>query len=97
MLRTGSQASTRIYLTIHNKAMQADVLSAADTPAAQRVALRPVIIPAHGTITLTPFGPDLTLIRPRHLIFGQHVPLTLVFRHAGRITVQAAVTAPGTP
>jgi hypothetical protein len=25
------------------------------------------------------------------------VPLTLVFRHAGRVTVNAAVTAPGTP
>lgn len=54
-------------------------------------------VPAHGTVTLTPFGPDLALIGARHLAAGQHVPLTLIFRQAGRITVQATVTAPGTP
>jgi copper(I)-binding protein len=95
--RTSSQAFTRVYLTIRNKAAQADVLSAASTPAARRVSLRPVIIPARATVTLTPFGADLMLIGVRHLAAGQHVPLTLIFRHAGRITVQATVTAPGAP
>jgi len=95
--RTSSQASTRVYLTIHNKAVLADVLRGADTPAARHVSLHPVTIPGGGTVTLTPFGADLTLVGLRRLVAGQHVPLTLIFRHAGRITVQATVTAPGAP
>jgi len=94
---TGSRASTRVYLTIHNKAVLADVLRGADTPAARHVSLHPVTIPGGGTVTLTPFGADLTLVGLRRLVAGQHVPLTLIFRHAGRITVQATVTAPGAP
>lgn len=95
---TRQAASTRAFLTIRNVSATPDELTGARTPAARRVALtRPVTIPAHGTVTLTPFGPDLTVIGPRHLSDGQHVPLTLVFRHAGPITVQATVTAPGTP
>jgi len=94
---TGSPASSRIYLTIRNKAVLADVLRGADTPAARQVSLRPVIIPARGTVTLTPFGTDLTLTGVRHLAVGQRVPLTLIFRHAGRITVQAVVSPAGTP
>jgi copper(I)-binding protein len=88
----------RTYLTIKNEAGQPDVLTGARTPDARRAALsRPVTIPARGTVTLTPFGPDVTLIGPRRLVAGQQVPLTLIFRRAGRITVQATVTAPGTP
>ncbi|MGH3395309.1 MAG: copper chaperone PCu(A)C [Streptosporangiaceae bacterium] len=89
--------SARTYLTIRNLSGSPDELTGARTPAARRVTLPPVAIPAHGTVTLTPFGADLTLIGPRRLRYGAHVPLTLVFRHAGRITVQATVTAPGTP
>lgn len=90
--------STRAYLTIRNLSGAPDELTGARTPAARRVTLaRPVTIPAHGTVSLTPFGADPTLIGPLRLRYGQPVRLTLVFRHAGRITVQATVTAPGTP
>jgi hypothetical protein len=97
MPTTSSPATSRMYLTIHNKAALSDVLRGADTPAARHVSLRPVTIPGRGTVTLTPFGADLTLDGLRRLVAGQHVPLTLDFRHAGRITVQATVTAPGAP
>lgn len=91
-------AATRAYLTIRNVSGTPDELTGARTPAARRVALaRPVTIPAHGTVTLTPFGTDLTVIGPRRLTDGQHVALILVFRHAGPVTVPATVTAPGTP
>jgi copper(I)-binding protein len=89
--------STRAYLTIRNLSGRPDELTGARSPAARRVTLSPVAIPAHGTVTLTPFGADLTLIGPGHLLADQHVPLTLFFRHAGRVTIQATVTAPGTP
>jgi copper(I)-binding protein len=90
--------SARAYLTIRNLSGTPDELTGARTPAARRVTLaRPVTIAAHGTVTLTPFGDDPTLIGPLRLHYGQPVPLTLVFRHAGRVTVQATVTAPGTP
>src|SRR6185437_12795300 len=50
-------AATRAYLTIRNVSGTPDELTGARTPAARRVALaRPVTIPAHGTVTLTPFG-----------------------------------------
>jgi hypothetical protein len=54
-------------------------------------------IPAHGVVALSPFGSDLVLVGERGLQIGQQVPLTLDFRDAGRVTVEAAVTAPGTP
>jgi copper(I)-binding protein len=98
-LSQGAPSSAHTYLTIRNLAGAPDELTGAASPAARRVTLTtgPVTIPAHGDVTLTPFGPDVTLAGVRHLVAGQRVPLTLVFRHAGRITVEATVTAPGTP
>jgi copper(I)-binding protein len=52
---------------------------------------------AHSIVTLSPFGSDVVLLGAARLRIGQHVPLTLTFRHAGRVTVEATVTAPGTP
>lgn len=54
-------------------------------------------IPAHGIVTLSPFGSDVVLTGLGQLQAGQQVPLTLVFRRAGRVTVEATVTAPGAP
>jgi copper(I)-binding protein len=54
-------------------------------------------IPAHGAVTLTPFGVDVVLIGAAGLRAGQHVPLALVFRQAGRVTIEATVTPPGAP
>jgi len=109
----GRPPAVGAYLTIRNLSGRADELTGASSPAASRVALtRPrragagqagraalagLTIPAHGTVTLSPFGPDLTLTGTGRLRAGQRVPLTLVFRRAGRLTVEAAVTAPGVP
>jgi hypothetical protein len=93
----GHRPTARTYLTIRNQAGQADELTGASSPAARRVTVSPVTIPAHGVVTLTPFGADVILIGARRLMAGERVPLTLDFRHAGRITVQATVTAPGAP
>jgi copper(I)-binding protein len=96
------------YLVIHNLASTQDELVSARTPASARVVLTrhgadlatavPALpVPAHGTVSLDPFGPDLVLTAPRRLAAGDTVALTLEFRHAGKITVQALVTAPGAP
>jgi copper(I)-binding protein len=54
-------------------------------------------IPAHGAVTLSPFGTDVVLTGLGQLRAGQQVPLTLMFRYAGRVTIEATVTAPGAP
>ena len=51
----------------------------------------------HGTVTLSPFGDDVVFLHPAPLQVGQLVPLTLTFRQAGRVTVEATVTPPGAP
>jgi hypothetical protein len=71
------------------------------SPLARGVVLRqrggPLVIPAHGTLTLTPFGDDLVLQQPSPYESRAAVPLTLTFRHSGTVTIDASVTGPGTP
>jgi copper(I)-binding protein len=88
-----------------------DTLLSVRSPAARRVVLvrhagsaagpgapvRQVAIPAHGTVSLSPFGLDIVLLDPGPLSVGATVPLVLTFRDAGKVTVYAAVTPPGTP
>lgn len=97
------------YLTIRNLTGNVDVLVSASSPAAARVVLTrqaggtpdPVpgglTIPAGSSISFSPFGPDLVLVRPRLPAAGQTVLLRLRFREAGLVTVEATVTPPGTP
>jgi copper(I)-binding protein len=93
------------FLTIRNLSGTPDELVAAHTPLARNVELRqpgpahgsPLVIPAHGTLTLTPFGDDLVLQQPAPYETRATVPLTLTFRHSGTVTIDAPVTAPGTP
>jgi len=94
------------FLTITNLSGTPDELLAARSPLARRVMLRhhggpaqagPLVIPARGTLTLTPFGDDLVLQQPYPYETRSTVPLTLTFRHSGTVTIDAAVTAPGTP
>jgi copper(I)-binding protein len=59
--------------------------------------VRGLAVPAHARLTLSPFGGDITLIGPGRLTPGEMIPLTLRFRDAGRLTVDATVTPPGTP
>jgi hypothetical protein len=50
-----------------------------------------------GTATLSPSGNGTELAGPRLPRAGQLVPLTLVPGQAGRVTIEATVTPPGTP
>jgi copper(I)-binding protein len=93
-------------MTIQNLSGTPDELIAARSPLARSVVLRhqggpaqdgPLVIPAHGTLTLTPFGDDLVLQQPSPYETRSAVPLTLTFRHSGTVTIDAPVTAPGTP
>jgi copper(I)-binding protein len=102
------QAAT--FLTITNLGGP-DVLLSVRSPAAGRVTfvrhngsaagpgvrLRQLAIPAHATLSLNPLGLDIVLQDLRSLTVGGTVPLILTFRHAGRVTVDAAITPPGTP
>jgi copper(I)-binding protein len=54
-------------------------------------------VPAHGVVILSPFGSDIILTGTAGLQAGQQVPLTLTFRNAGQMTVEATVTPPGAP
>ncbi len=98
------------FLTIQNLSGTADELVAASSPIAARVILTErngssafrtvvadLVVPAHGTLTLSPFGDDLILQDPAPFETRTAVPLTLTFRHAGTVTIDAPVTAPGTP
>jgi copper(I)-binding protein len=106
-LPAGRRAGT--YLTIRSFSGHPDVLTGATSPAG-RVILDPaatagrgagngarLAIPAHAVVALSPFGADLTLVAAARLRIGEHVRLTLDFRDAGPIAVEAAVTAPGAP
>jgi periplasmic copper chaperone A len=98
------------FLTINNLSGAPDELVAASSPMASRVILTErssataprtvtadLVVPAHGTLTLSPFGADLILQDPAPFEASAAVPLTLTFRHAGTVTIDAPVTAPGTP
>jgi copper(I)-binding protein len=98
------------FLTIRNLSGTPDELVAASSPlagrvdlteragpAAPRTVVTDLVIPSHGTLTLSPFGADLVLEHPGPFESGATVPLTLTFRHAGTVTLDATVTAPGTP
>jgi len=94
------------FLTIQNLSGTPDELVAARSPLARRVVLRhrggpaqggPLVIPAHGTLTLTPIGDDLVLQQPSPYESRATVPLTLTFRHSGTVTIDAPVTGPGAP
>jgi len=98
------------FLTIRNLSGTADELVAARSPIARQVVLtvrngpagpRTVVsdlaIPAHGSLTLGPFGDDVVLRDPAPFETSSSVPLTLTFRQGGTVTIDATVTAPSTP
>ncbi|HEY2522606.1 MAG TPA: copper chaperone PCu(A)C [Streptosporangiaceae bacterium] len=102
--------SAALYLTIRNLTGQPDELTAVSSPASPRVVLtrrqtvggprtvvRELTVPAHGTLRLTPFGDDVILENPVAYEARASVPLVLTFRHTGQLSVDAAVSAPGTP
>jgi copper(I)-binding protein len=102
--------SAGLYLTIRNRTGQPDQLTAVSSPAARQIELterqivggprtvvRELTVPAHGTLRLTPFGDDVILENPVAYETRSSVPLVLTFRHTGKLSVDAAVSAPGTP
>jgi copper(I)-binding protein len=84
-------AARRVILTRHAG------VGAAVTRAGASEGVAGLAIAAHSAVTLSPFGSDVVLVGAARLRAGQHVPLTLTFRRAGRVTVEATVTAPGAP
>jgi len=101
--------TAQAYVVIRNLSAAPDELIAVRTPIASRVifvqggtAGRPaqvadLTVPAAGTLTLSPLTGGLLIEHPVPFENRQTVPLTLVFRHAGQVTVDATVTAPFTP
>ncbi|HTZ91777.1 MAG TPA: copper chaperone PCu(A)C [Streptosporangiaceae bacterium] len=107
--RAAAGKNAGVYITIRNLARVPDVLLSASSPAAAQVvitravtqhpaiAVGGLVVPAGGTISLSPLGADLVLIRPHSLMSGQTVLLRLRFKNAGELSVTASVTPPGTP
>ena len=97
------------YLVIRNLSAVPDELIAVRTPIAGRVIfvqgglggqqtqVAGLTVPAGGTLSLSPLIGGLLIEHPVPFENSRTVPLTLVFRHAGQITVDATVTAPFTP
>jgi copper(I)-binding protein len=98
------------FLTIRNLTGTPDELIAVTSPDAGRIQLTvrsgpadsravvsDLVIPARSALTLTPFGDDIVLADPAPYEDRSSVQLTLTFRHSGTVTIDAAVTAPGTP
>ncbi|HSZ39865.1 MAG TPA: copper chaperone PCu(A)C [Trebonia sp.] len=102
--------SARVYLDIRNLDSTPDQLIAIRSPIASRIVLvtggltggRPTVVralavPGDGTLDLSPLGDGAILEDPAPYFSRSSVPLTLVFRDAGQVTINAAVTPPGTP
>jgi copper(I)-binding protein len=99
-----------IYLDIRNLSGTPDELVAIRTPiashvvltertglAGKRVVVPGLAVPGNGTLTLSPVTADVVLESPSAYEATKDVPLTLVFRGAGTVTIEAPVTPPGTP
>ena len=98
------------FLTIRNLGGTPDELIAVRSPIAWRtvlvkrsgldgraIAVSGLPVPGNGTLTLSPLTDDAVLDIYTPFENSPGVLLTLVFRHAGQITIDAPVTAPGTP
>jgi len=100
-------STSAAYFTVTNSG-PADVLQSAATPAARAsmhmsmkhgdmMMMHPqgdTPVPANGTVTFAPGGLHVMLEGVKQpLAAGQHVPLTLSFAKAGKITVDAEVRA----
>jgi copper(I)-binding protein len=98
------------YVTVHNTGKITDTLLRASTPAGTStslhrdvtsggtegmVPLRSIPIPAGKTVTMKPGGEHLMIEHPKAgLKRGGQLELTLVFAHAGRLTMQVPIVSP---
>lgn len=55
-------------------------------------ATRSVLVPGHANLRMNPAGLRLVISNARPMRTGKDITLTLIFAHAGAITVQAQVT-----
>jgi copper(I)-binding protein len=98
------------FMTIRNLTATPDELLSVTSPLARHIVLtertapdapqsvvRDLVIPARAELFLSPAGDDIVLQDPATYEYRTTVPLTLTFRHAGTITLQALVTIPDTP
>lgn len=97
------------YITVHNTGKTADRLLRASSTAgrttslhrdegSEMVGLRDVPIPAGATVAMKPGGIHLMIEQPRAgLKMGGQVALTLVFEHAGTLTLQVPIVSPAGP
>lgn len=98
---------TSAYLVIRNYTSRPDSLISVRTSAGGRVVFRmpadggtrmhsvpAITLPANTTVRLVPDGPHLLISGIGHLQNGKVITLTLEFRHAGALRVQALVTNP---
>jgi len=102
-----SPGTTVAYVVIRNNG-SADRLVAAHTSVGGRVTFREahgpgasamstigsVRIPAHGTLSMVPDGIHMLITGAGPMRGGKDITLTLVFAHAGKVSVVAQVTNP---
>ena len=108
--RAGASPSIELataYVLIRNNG-NADRLVAAHTSVGGRVTFRTargpgaaimstvasVRVPAHGTLAMRPDGVHMVITGAGPMHGGKDITLTLVFAHAGRVSVVAQVTNP---
>ena len=105
----GHSPNTAAYMTIANRGSRPDRLLSADCACAAKVEIHvmqemkgmmmmddagPVEIPAHDTVSFTPFGKHLMLTALKEkLADGGQQEITLVFEHAGRVTASFNIRA----
>jgi periplasmic copper chaperone A len=104
-----SAGSTVAYVVIRNNG-SADRLMSARTSAGGRVAFRAparpgaltmhtvssIAIPAHSTVAMVPDGYHMLITGAGPIRGGKDITLTLVFAHAGLVSVVVLVTNPAT-
>jgi copper(I)-binding protein len=84
-------------LSVRSPVASRIVLTKRPGPAASRTVVSDLVIPAQAALILSPFGDDIVLQDPAFYEYQTTVPLTLSFRHAGTVTINAVVTLPETP
>jgi periplasmic copper chaperone A len=104
-----ANGTTEAYVDVQNNG-PADKIVAATLSAGGHVMLRSpahpgvvmmrtvpsIIVPAKSSVGLDPNGSHLLVIEAGHMKAGTEITLTLVFAHAGSISVPALVTNPQT-
>ena len=98
LIENGAGEADRL-LSVESDAAQAAELHEMKMDGGMMI-MRPVqgglAIPAHGTLQLKPGGYHIMLINPKQQIQpGQHVQVTLVFQHAGRVTLSIEARSDG--